>query len=247
MTKKRILVIGDSCRDVYTYCEASRLAPDRPVPVLEPVRVDKMPGMAMNVYKNLIKMTPESGVDIVTNSNWKSIRKERFVDSKSNHMFVRVDHSEEVERCDVSQLNLDYDCIVISDYDKGFLTESDIDEICRKHDNVILDTKKQLGVWATDATWIKINQHEYERSEVFIRRYMPNNIIKTLGGDGCEYGGEVYPVLKKKQVIDVSGAGDTFLAAFVVRWCQDKDVVGAIKVANHMSSKVVSKRGTSTP
>ena len=124
----------------------------------------------MNVYENLIKMTPKSGVDIVTNSNWKSIRKERFVDSKSNHMFVRVDHSDEVERCDVSQLNLDYDCIVISDYDKGFLTESDIDEICRKHDNVILDTKKQLGVWAADATWIKINQHEYERSEVFIKR-----------------------------------------------------------------------------
>ena len=74
--------------------------------------------------ENLIKMTPKSGVDIVTNSNWKSIRKERFVDSKSNHMFVRVDHSDEVERCDVSQLNLDYDFIVISDYDKGFLTES---------------------------------------------------------------------------------------------------------------------------
>ena len=83
--------------------------PDRPVPVLEAVRVDKMPGMAQNVYENLIKMTPKSGVDIVTNSNWKSIRKERFVDSKSNHMFVRVDHGDEVERCDVSQLNLDYD------------------------------------------------------------------------------------------------------------------------------------------
>ena len=56
-------------------------------------------------------------------------------------------------------------------------------------------------------TWIKINQHEYERSEVFIKRYMPDNIIKTLGGEGCEFDGQVYPVLKKKQVIDVSGWG----------------------------------------
>ena len=86
-----------------------------------------------------------------------------------------------------------------------------------------------------------------ERSEVFIKRYMPDNIIKTLGGEGCEFDGQVYPVLKKKQVIDVSGAGDTFGLLFVVRWCQDRDVVGAIKVANHMASKVVSKRGTSTP
>ena len=38
---------------------------------------------------------------------------------------------------------------------------------------------------------------------------MPDNIIKTLGGEGCEFDGQVYPVLKKKQVIDVSG-GDTF-------------------------------------
>ena len=31
---KDILVIGDSCRDVYVYCETNRLAPDVPVPVL---------------------------------------------------------------------------------------------------------------------------------------------------------------------------------------------------------------------
>ena len=31
---KKILVIGDSSRDVFVYCDALRLCPDVPVPVL---------------------------------------------------------------------------------------------------------------------------------------------------------------------------------------------------------------------
>ena len=33
--EKKILVIGDSCIDSYAYCRSTRLAPDKPVPVLE--------------------------------------------------------------------------------------------------------------------------------------------------------------------------------------------------------------------
>ena len=30
----RVLVVGESCKDVFVYCDAMRLAPDVPVPVL---------------------------------------------------------------------------------------------------------------------------------------------------------------------------------------------------------------------
>ena len=47
--------------------------------------------------------------------------------------------------------------------------------------------------------------------------------------------------------IDVSGAGDTFTAAFIVKYFQTKDIPLSIKFANEKSSDVVSKRGVVTP
>ena len=50
-------------------------------------------------------------------------------------------------------------------------------------------------------------------------------------------------MLKKKQVIDVSGVARYFEKLFVVDGVKIGDVVGAIKVSNYMqASKVMSKR-----
>ena len=38
--------------------------------------------------------------------------------------------------------------VIISDYDKGFLTAEDIEYIYTNHPQVFLDTKKILGNWA---------------------------------------------------------------------------------------------------
>ena len=61
------------------------------------------------------------------------------------------------------------------------------------------------------------------------------------------FDGVMYPVKDKVETLDVSGTGDTFLAALVVRYSQDKNIISAIKYANRQASKVVSKRGTSVP
>ena len=244
---KKILIIGDSCIDRYTYCDVKRLSPEKPVPVLEVDHVEEMPGMAMNVYRNVCSMMPKKQVDIITNSNWESIVKNRFVDQRSNHMFCRVDSPQFVEPLDVFTLKLDdYKHIIISDYDKGFVHDSDIEWICSDHDSVFLDTKKELDYWASDAKFIKINNFEAERSPVFVDSFSPK-IVQTLGGDGVMWNGEMFPVKDKVETLDVSGAGDTFMAAFVVAYSQDRNVVRAIKYANRQASKVVSKRGTSVP
>ena len=52
--EKKILVIGDSCIDSYAYCRSTRLAPDKPVPVLEVLDTVNTPGMAYNVFRNVI-------------------------------------------------------------------------------------------------------------------------------------------------------------------------------------------------
>ena len=244
---KKILIIGDSCKDIYTYCDVKRLSPEKPVPVLEVDHVEEMPGMAMNVYRNVCSMMPKKKVDIITNENWECITKNRFVDQKSNHMFSRVDTPRFVNALDVFKLKLEeYHHVIISDYDKGFINWDDIEWICSRHSSVFLDTKKELDTWAFDAKYIKINNFEAERSSIIVE-HLGSKVIQTLGGDGVMWDGKLFPVKDKVETLDVSGAGDTFMAALVVAYSQDKSIVRAIKYANRQASKVVSKRGTSVP
>ena len=238
---KKVLVIGDSSRDIFVYCNALKLCPDFPVPALEVVNQTENPGMAANVQRN-IKVLLDS-CDLVTNNNWKEVTKTRYVHSQSNHMFFRVDTSHKLDRIDLSAINYnDYDLIVISDYDKGFLTEDDINEICWHHANTFLDTKKILGVWCQHAKYIKINDFEYQNSKPYLVPEIRNRIIHTMGGEGCEYKGKRYPV-NKVEVKDVSGAGDSFMAALVVEYCKTDDIIKSIEFANKCASEVVTHRG----
>jgi len=240
---KKILVIGESCQDIFVYCNASRLCPDIPVPVLnEKYRTDN-PGMAANVHRNIHALGVTS--DIITNDNWGVITKKRYVHEESNHMFFRADSVDEIERIDLSVISYDYDLIVISDYDKGFLTEADIKIICSNHNNVFIDSKKILGTWVHDARYIKINHTEYQRSKSYIDKTMFEKIIRTEGPRGCVYREVVYPV-NKAEVKDVSGAGDSFLAALVVKFLENSDIIESIKFANKCASEIVTKRGVST-
>lgn len=135
--------------------------------------------------------------------------------------------------------------MVISDYNKGFLTQFDILNISKNNSCVLLDTKKPLGSWADYCTFIKINDYEYENSKSYIK---PNNnikdrIIHTKGDEGCFYQGENFPVPQKVEVKDTSGAGDSFMAALVVNYLKTKDIKDSINFANKCASEVVKHKG----
>jgi len=53
MDNKKILIIGDSCKDVFVYCNCKRLCPEAPVPLLDINNSTTNPGMAYNVFKNV--------------------------------------------------------------------------------------------------------------------------------------------------------------------------------------------------
>ena len=197
---KSILVIGESSRDVFVYCDALRLCPDVPVPVLNVIDQSENPGMAKNVQRNIKSLI--ENCDIITNDNWFNVTKTRYVHEKSNHTFFRVDSSHKIPKIDLSKIDYDYEIIVISDYDKGFLSTDDIELICSNHSNVFIDTKKILGSWADKARFIKINDFEYKNSEKYITNNLANKIIHTMGSDGCEYMGVNYSV-DKVEVKDV--------------------------------------------
>jgi len=256
---KKVLVIGDSCQDVFCYCNCSRLAPEAPVPVLDYNHEQKNPGMAYNVYENVrslnhvcLHLSSKKGnspcvnteCDIQTNSNWRDITKTRLVDSKTNQMFLRLDSSIKFDRIKLGTIRFrEYDAVIISDYDKGFILKEDIEAISRLHDLTFLDTKKVIGNWAEKITFIKINEAEYEKSKrIFKKDNFNNKLIKTLGPQGCEHKNEIYPV-PEVEVKDVSGAGDTFIAGLVLKYIQNKDIVDSIKFANQCATKAVGQQG----
>jgi len=240
---KKILVIGDSSRDVFVYCDAFRLCPDVPVPVLNMKDQIENPGMAKNVHRNIKSLHDQC--DLLTNHNWYDITKTRYVHYNSNHTFFRVDTTQKISRINLNHINYqEYDLIVVSDYDKGFLSEDDISEICKNHSNTFVDTKKILGTWIQYAKYVKINDYEYQNSKPYIVPEISNKIIHTIGVDGCEYKGKRYSV-DKVDVKDASGAGDTFMAGLVVEYCKTDDIIKSIKFANKCASTVVKQRGVS--
>ena len=236
----QVKIIGESCLDVFIYCDAIRLAPDLPVPVLQKIHTETNPGMAANVERNI--QARAISTELVTNENWDFSVKTRYMHDKSNHMFFRVDTPQKISRIDLDKLSFDSDIIVISDYNKGFLADSDIEYICSSHPLVFLDTKKILGTWAEKAKYVKINDFEFQNSQSALTDNLLSRIIHTRGADGCDFLGKNFPV-ERFDIRDTSGAGDSFMAALVAEFLTTSDIKKSIKAANTAASKVVRTRG----
>jgi D-beta-D-heptose 7-phosphate kinase/D-beta-D-heptose 1-phosphate adenosyltransferase len=242
----KILVIGDSCKDVHVYGKCDRMCPDAPVPVFVPTITRENLGMAGNVYQNIISLGYEA--DLKTNE--VIIEKKRFVQEATNHMFLRVDSGEEhIKRVKnlTKELLSQYDIIVISDYNKGFLLKKDIKFICDNHKNVFIDTKKKINNFCRNAKFIKINSIEYNNSLEYIEanEWTKSKIIQTCGSEGCKLADKTYPV-EKVEIKDVCGAGDTFLASLCVKFQQTGDIEQSIRFANECASIVVQLKGVNT-
>ena len=247
----KILVIGDSCFDVFTYGQTLRLAPEGPAPVFNPLRKITNGGMALNVQKNIEAIGVTA--DLITQK--ESIHKERFIDERTNTLLLRVDNNDKASRIERSilegiknncYLGMHYDAIIISDYCKGFLTEEDIDEISKYNFNIFLDTKKILGEWCKYVSFIKINHVEYDRTKHTIDEIgIYDQMIITRSDEGCEYKNILYPV-EKVNIKDVSGAGDTFISGLVCEYVASKEIIKAIKFAQYCATIVVQKKGVCT-
>ena len=242
----KILIIGDSCKDIHVYGRCERLCPEAPVPVFNPVFETQNLGMAGNVYQNVIAL----GMPATLKTNQEVIEKKRFVEEQTNHMFLRVDTGEKsVNRIqDLTKGMLQsFNLVIISDYNKGFLSEDDIEFICNNHECVFIDTKKILGDYCKNCTYIKINKYEYNNSLKYIadNDWTKEKVIQTLGDGGCVLNGENYPV-EKVEIKDLCGAGDTFMAALCVSYAKTKNISHSLKYANECATKVVQKKGVNT-
>ena len=243
----KVLVIGEICVDKFVYCDIKRLSPEAPVPVLNPSRITTNAGMAGNTIENIKALNPDAIVFSLTQD--EDIIKTRYVEDKSNHMFVRVDEGEEnISRFkwtpSVDIMLGEADIVIVSDYDKGFLSNGDLKEIARKASYSILDSKRKLTNDIIDRfSFIKLNKSESQNNPDLKH---PGLII-TLGAEGAYWGRELITQENPQQTIDVSGAGDTFVAAFAIKYWETLEEIPSIKFANEKAAEVVSKRGVVVP
>lgn len=236
-----ILIIGESCEDIYVYGEVNRISPEAPVPVLKKKNKEKKIGMAGNVKNNIVSMGKNINLIFSYFNESSLIKKIRFVDEKSKYQVMRYDIEKDIEPLQFEKIHkLDYDAIIISDYNKGYLSQSLISKVTKyfKKSKIFVDTKrKDLSSYHNCV--IKLNQIEKE-SAFNINK--TTDVITTLGQQGCVYQNINYPT-KKVDVHDVCGAGDVFLAALVIGWLENKDLIKAIKIANSCASLSVTKSG----
>ena len=228
----KILLIGDSCTDEYVYGTCERLNPEAPVPILRFNRKETTKGMAWNVRENLMSF----GIEVFILTNKESIIKTRYIDEKSNQHILRVDDEGLCDPIDYELPEDEYDALVISDYDKGFLTEKKIQELVDWFDGPVFIDSKKTKLPKKDC-YLKINEVESK----LLNGY--KNLIVTKGAGGADYNKVNYPGEKTK-IVDVVGAGDTFLSALVYFYLLCGTIEKAIPYANRAAAIAVQNFGT---
>ena len=229
----KVLLIGDSCSDEYVYGICERLNPEAPVPILKETKVKTQKGMAWNVRENLMSF----GIEVYILTQEERIIKRRFIDQRYNQQLLRVDIEDEVKPLEYDLPKEHFDALVISDYDKGFLTTERIFELVEWFDGpIFIDTKK--SVCPPDKAFIKINDNEHAAVGK-----TTDKMIITKGPKGADYQGKNYPAVRVS-VFDVCGAGDTFLSALVYFYLLYGKIERAIPYANKAAAIAVTHFGT---
>ena len=229
----KVLLIGDSCTDEYVYGSCERLNPEAPVPILKFNRKETKKGMAWNVRENIESF----GIEVYMITNQETITKTRYIDEKYNQQILRVDNEPDLKPMNYDLPDGHFDALVISDYDKGFLSNEKVFELVEWFDGpVFIDSKKTK--LPKESCFVKINDLEFSKLD-----NPADNLIITRGSKGAEYQGKLYPG-EKVDVFDAVGAGDTFLSALVYFYLKYGIIDKAIPFANKASAIAVSNFGT---
>jgi bifunctional ADP-heptose synthase (sugar kinase/adenylyltransferase) len=237
--KFTVLLIGDSCIDEYHFGTVDRISPEAPVPVFKLTKKISKPGMAANVKENLLML----GLDVcfVTKGNSTKIR---LIDAKSKQHIVRVDDDIKSDPLTINEISIDLhniDAVVVSDYNKGLVTYDLVKSIRKKYlGPIFIDTKKH-DLKEFEGCVVKINETEFSKANS-----TTSSLIVTQGNKGCTYNGVQFPA-RETEVVDVTGCGDTFLAALVFMFLETNDIVKAIEFANKAASVTVQHLGVYAP
>lgn len=277
----KIIVLGDIILDVNYLCETHRKAPEADIPVYSLVKTDNIIGGAANVALNLRRLRCDvelisvigndtNGMILTELLNKNGVKTKVFIDvlrkttTKTrlfceNKLVTRYDVEDTADIKDTDYI-LEYikkiegiDAIVLSDYNKGVLTE----ELCK---NVILEANmRRVPVFVDPKTknvdkyagcfCFKPNRVEGEiisgRSGVddiittIKNKINCENVVLTSGEDGIYVNGEQNHITHTTpiDVIDVTGCGDVVFSILVYEFLLHGDLFKAAEIANYVAGK----------
>jgi D-beta-D-heptose 7-phosphate kinase/D-beta-D-heptose 1-phosphate adenosyltransferase len=287
-----ILVIGDIMIDINSNSEITRMAPESNIPIYNILDVTYILGGASNVAVNLknlganLEVVSVIGDDIYGNKIQdlflsKQIKHKLFIDkerktTQKNRIFVKntlnvrydiesthdISSEIETEVIDYVIAKNNIDAIIISDYDKGVVTER-LSQIIISYANknnipTFVDPKIKNYIKYKGCFLLKPNQNEAEQisgekniSKIlhFIKDKIEcSNILLTRGKEGMILN-NIYNKIEHNSIInlvDVTGAGDVVLSVLVYVFLKDKNLLQACKIANYIGGKSVGVIGNYT-
>lgn len=194
----------------------------------------------------------------------------------SNQQICRVDReaSTECYSPDLNLLGKDItekvklaDAVIISDYGKGFVTNQLLKLVSVNAKFLAIDPKPSRLLQYAKPDLITPNRFEalelaglsresrdpFPQENVVLKifeQFAPTMLAVTLGADGMLLAedGEIDKIIptSAQEVFDVSGAGDTVIAALTLGLVAGKDFQNAAEFANLAAGVVVGKVGTAT-
>lgn len=219
-----VLVIGDMLEDHWLRVTSTRQSAEADIPIYDVISVQKQPGGAANVNQALQRL----GIPTLCNFKMGAGNpiKTRLV--LNNQQIVRFDQNDVCQPD--THLSSDF-CnriVVISDYNKGTVTEECLAYANYKAESVWVNAKSiqprhwcldmdRTGKRDTPTNWT-CNQAEYEANQAFYQRQA--YVWVTKGADGLDYRRyghtkATWPS-KASKVVSVCGAGDVVLAGLVL-------------------------------
>lgn len=238
-TQFNVLLIGDNCIDVYQYGTIDRLSPEAPVPVFVPTHQESKPGMSGNVYTNLVNFGCR-----VNHLYGKVSKKTRLIDQRSRQQIARIDEDDiSTPITFETAIPPVYDAVVISDYNKGTISYELMEEVIASVKcPVFIDTKK-TDLERLQGAWVKINELEYSKIKSEC-----SGLIVTRGDKGASViHHDIDCPAPSVEVVDVTGAGDTFLAALAYWYVNTKNILQSVRFAVQASAVTVQHVGVYAP
>ncbi|MCS7307914.1 MAG: D-glycero-beta-D-manno-heptose-7-phosphate kinase [Aquificaceae bacterium] len=282
----RILVVGDVILDRYLFGSVERISPEAPVPVVDVQREESRLGGAGNVANNLASLgvkssllavvgqdygrhvirglLKEAGVEDLTVEDTERPTTEKIRVVAMSQQLLRIDSesknkvSGKVLENLLQRLEVEVDCVIVSDYAKGVVCSALMDGIRSKRVFFSVDPRPQNKNLYVGANLMTPNEKEAKSmlAEESLQtlgwrlkgELRLDTLVITLGQRGMALFNRDFKVFpaKAKQVYDVSGAGDTVVAVLTACAVAGVDWDTACEFANLCAGIVVGKLGTAT-
>jgi D-glycero-beta-D-manno-heptose-7-phosphate kinase len=255
-----ILVAGDAMRDIYWHGEVTRISPEAPVPVISVKRVEEREGAAANVAANVealgVKCEPHFGGPMR-----QVIRKIRLMVKGRQEYRVDFDYPQHpIPRLDFSEAKV----VIFVDYGKGTLgnVQSLIQEAKSAGATVLVDPKGYDYSKYRGADVVKPNldemkvmvggwkdEHDLTLKAQDIRlKANIGALLLTRASEGMTlytHKGAFHLPAEAKDVVDVTGAGETAIATLGVSLHNGYSLEESVKYANKAAGIVVGRFGPS--